>query len=60
MNEETVYELNGFENRNEYLEYLADEFGLDIDIVYNTANMLGESEDFDGLVSMLSDIEAFY
>lgn len=60
MNEETVYELNGFEDRNEYLNHLADEFGLDIDIVYSTANMLGEGEDFDGLVSLLSDIGTFY
>ena len=60
MVEETVYELNGFEDRNEYLNHLADEYDIDIDIVYNTADMLGEDEDFDGLVSMLSDIEAIY
>lgn len=44
------YERLGFENRNHYLEDLAHEYGLDFDSVYFLATMLGEEEDFDGLI----------
>lgn len=50
-----VYQENGFESRKEYLESLADEYGVDIDIVLNIANLLGPSEDFDGLVTSIQD-----
>lgn len=50
-----VYELNGFKNREEYLENLADEYGIDFDTVFFLADILGENEDFDGLVSELED-----
>jgi len=50
MNE---YQLNGFENRREYLESLCEEY--DRTIVYTLASLLGASEDFDGLVTSLED-----
>jgi hypothetical protein len=50
MNE---YQANGYENRREYLESLCEEY--DRTIVYMLANLLGSSEDFDGLVTSLED-----
>ena len=50
-----VYQENGYENRKQYLETLADEMGVDVDIVFSTASLLGETEDFDGLVTILED-----
>jgi hypothetical protein len=50
MNE---YQLNGYANRKEYLEGLCEEYPRDI--VYMLADLLGASEDFDGLVTSLED-----
>ncbi len=50
MNE---YQLNGYANRREYLESLCEEYPRDI--VYMLADLLGSSEDFDGLVTSLDD-----
>jgi hypothetical protein len=57
---ETVYEQNGYENRKEYLNSLADEYGFDRETVYMMADMLGKNEDFDGLITTLEDYEAGY
>lgn len=54
-----IYKENGYENCKEYLESLADDYGIDYAIVAMLASMLGESEDFDGLVSMLEDYEDY-
>ena len=50
-----IYQENGYENRKEYLECLADDFGIDPQIVFELAYLLGQNEDFDGLVTMLED-----
>ena len=50
-----IYEANGFKNRAEYLKHLAREFGVPRNIVFMIADMLGPSEDFDGLISELED-----
>ena len=47
-----IYQENGYENRQEYLDSLAEEYG---DAVYMIAELLGETEDFDGLVTTLED-----
>ena len=52
-----IYQRNGFRNRKEYLLSLADFYNLDIYIVYAIAETLGSNEDFDGLITMLEDIE---
>ena len=52
-----VYTDNGYTDRKEYLESLADEYGLSNSEVYMIAEILGESEDFDGLISSLEDYE---
>lgn len=50
----TIYEENGYKNREEYLDSLSEEYGSDN--VYALADLLGEEEDFDGLISSLEDI----
>ncbi len=58
--EMNVYIENGYENRQDYLECLADEAGISIDEVLMMADLLGENEDFDGLVSMVEDFSDMY
>jgi hypothetical protein len=50
-----VYQENGYQNRKEYLESLAEEFGVDLSVVYTIASVYGSNEDFDGLVTALED-----
>ena len=49
------YQEQGYISREEYLNELASEYGIDESIVYSLAEMLGEEEDFDGLVIALED-----
>jgi len=57
MSERTknIYVEKGYKNRRDYLENLADELNIPLDIVLMCADMLGSSEDFDGLVTCLED-----
>ena len=52
---ENIYEQNGYDTRSEYLDSLAEEYGMDIDVVLNLAELLGPNEDFDGLVTTIQD-----
>ena len=52
-----VYQQNGYEDREHYLECLADEFSVPINVVHMLADLLGENEDFDGLVTGLEDYD---
>ena len=52
-----IYQSEGFANRREYLEDLADNFGIDVKTVFTLASILGSNEDFDGLVTALEDFE---
>lgn len=45
--------------RDKYLRGLAEERGIDLYIVRQLADMLGPSEDYDGLVTALDDWEDF-
>ena len=49
----------GFSNRREYLIDLSVEYELPRSVVFGIANILGESEDFDGLLSELENYELF-
>ncbi len=51
----TVYTDNGYHNREDYLRNLADDYGVDIVTVKMLADLLGEQEDFDGLVIAIAD-----
>ena len=53
---ESIYTDMGFSNRKEYLNSLADDYGIDIQTVYDLASVLGPSEDFDVLVTELEDL----
>ena len=49
------YTDNGYKSRADYLAQLCDEYPADV--VHTLADLLGETEDFDGLVTMLEDYE---
>jgi hypothetical protein len=55
----SIYTDNGFANRRAYLADLSDETGVPLEVVHTIADLLGPSEDFDGLVSALEDYEQF-
>jgi hypothetical protein len=49
------YTENGYIDRMDYLQSLAEEYDVSLAIVRNLAQLLGPSEDFDGLVTALED-----
>lgn len=51
-----MYKKNGYKDRDGYLESLAYEYGISPDIVNSLAELLGPSEDFDGLINALEDM----
>ena len=51
--DQSVYELNGYASREEYLDELREEYGADL--VNTVITVLPASEDFDGLVTTLED-----
>lgn len=50
-----IYVQKGFRNRTEYLRSLAENYCVDEHIVFEVADLLGEEEDFDGLIIGLDD-----
>jgi hypothetical protein len=56
-NNESVYAANGYRDREDYLNSLANDRGIERMAVDMIAGMLGETEDFDGLVTALDDFE---
>jgi hypothetical protein len=50
---QTVYESKGFKSRRDYLNSLAEEYPRGA--VFALADILGPSEDFDGLITSLED-----
>lgn len=56
MMEKDIYNENGYESRSHYLESLCGEYGTDMMIVGGIAEILGENEDFDGLICALEDL----
>ena len=51
--DENIYRENGYADRNDYLNCLSEDYGVSIEDVYDLAEILGENEDFDGLVVLL-------
>lgn len=51
--QENIYQEKGYKDRNDYLYSLAEDYNLDFQLVSAMANVLGPSEDFDGLISTL-------
>lgn len=54
-----VYEQNGYKDRNDYLQCMAEDYDLDLDLVLVLADTLGENEDFDGLIVALEDAQMY-
>jgi hypothetical protein len=50
-----LYNANGYKDREEYLQSLTKAYGIDMTTVRMVSDMLGPSEDFDGLVTELED-----
>lgn len=55
----SVYTDHGYANRKAYLIDLADQIGAPLEIVFALADILGPTEDFDGLVTELEDAAMF-
>ena len=51
----SIYTDNGYLNRRDYLDELAEDYGVPKDYVYQAAQLLGPEEDFDGLVTTIQD-----
>lgn len=60
MDKDSIYLRNGFKNRDDYLKSLSEDYGVPLDVVYMLADTLGESEDFDGLITALEDTEGMF
>ena len=56
---ENIYQQNGYKNRFDYLTSLAEDYGVDKSSVFMLAAILGESEDFDGLITSIEDLEYY-
>jgi hypothetical protein len=54
------YKEKGYENREEYIQYLANEYNLEYIFVLTMALTLGENEDFDGLVMACEDAQKVF
>lgn len=50
-----IYTENGYGSRADYLEALAADNGVPVEAVMAIADMMGEDEDFDGLVTFVED-----
>lgn len=55
----SVYQEHGYNDRNDYLSSAAEEYGVDPYVVSCLADLLGENEDFDGLINGLEDYSCF-
>lgn len=61
MNEQkTIYQENGYKDRQDYLECIALDYGVPLEVVISLAEVLGENEDWDGLVLALEDTEGMF
>jgi len=58
-NNDSIYLENGYKNRDDYLESLADDYGLPLEFIHSLADML-KGEEFDGLINALEDAEGMF
>jgi len=52
---DNIYTRNGWKDREDYLKNLSYDYGVPPMVVFELAGLLGEDEDFDGLVTSLED-----
>lgn len=55
-----IYQEKGYNSRDHYLKCLSNDYGVPLDAVKELAELLGENEDYDGLVSAVQDAEEMY
>jgi len=60
MSEQNIYQENGYKDRQDYLECMAEDYGVPLEVVVSLAEVLGENEDWDGLVLALEDAEGMF
>lgn len=60
MNEQNIYQENGYKDRQDYLECMAGDYGVPLEVVISLSEVLGENEDWDGLVLALEDAEGMF
>lgn len=58
--ERCIYKQNGYTSRSHYIECLSEDYNVPLDTVEALADLYGEVEDFDGLVTALQDIEGVF
>lgn len=51
----SVYREQGYKDRADYLRNLSEDHGIDLHTVQMLADVLGENEDFDALVTACED-----
>ena len=54
----SIYVEQGYKNRKDYLETIADNYCVPVGDVFTLASILGSDEDFDGLVTRIEDYAA--
>lgn len=55
---QSPYVVNGYDNREHYLECMAEDYDVPLHHVKTLADALGPEEDFDGLVSGIDDFSS--
>lgn len=53
-NTKNIYQEKGYEGRDHYLSSLAETYETSIHVVRAISDLMGENEDFDGLVTSLA------
>ena len=54
----SIYTDKGYKSREDYLDSLANDYDVDINLVLIAATMLGDKQDFDRLVSTVRILPA--
>lgn len=57
---ENIYQENGYKSKEDYLQCMADDYGVPLEVVQSLFDVLGDSEAFDGLISALEDAEGMF
>jgi hypothetical protein len=56
---ESVYQKNGYDSREDYLQCMSEDYNVPLDVVKTLADIM-PGEEFDGLISALEDAEGMF
>ncbi len=59
MEKENIYQQHGYESREAYFRQLAGEYDVPMGIVIELSRLLGQDEDFDGLINALEEVDDY-